>query len=200
MRGELSLGEPLIKGPAPSGWLTVAAVRGVSSFWGGHALLGVVNVEVSDSEIDELYWCAYSVALRLLGDGEEAKECAQEAAARALARWSRVAPFARPWVVRVSSNLAIGVLRKRGKVSLGLPELTAPGLDALDGLPARLDLRAGLLGLPWRQRQVVVMRYIGDLSEEETAKALSVSVASVKTHARRGLGRLRRILANEAQP
>jgi RNA polymerase sigma factor (sigma-70 family) len=158
-------------------------------------------VEVSDHEVDELYWCAYLVALRLLGDSEEAKDCAQEAAARALSRWPKVAPFARPWVVRVSSNLAIGVLRRRGRVISGLPDVNTPGLaDVLDGLAARLDVRAGLMSLPLRQRQVLVMRYIGDLSEEETARALSVSVASVKTHNRRGLDRLRRILAAGGMP
>lgn len=153
-------------------------------------------MEVSDHELDELYWWAYSVALRLLGDPHEAQDCAQEAAARAASRWPKVAPYAHAWVVRVSSNLAIGVLRKRGRVSVGLPESAPPALlDALDGAAARLDVRAGLLALPLRQRQVLVMRYIGDLTEEETARALSVSLASVKTHSRRGLDRLRRLLA-----
>lgn len=154
-------------------------------------------MEVSDHDVDELYWCAYSVALRLLGDPHEAQDCAQEAAARALSRWSKVAPYAQAWVIRVSSNLAIGILRKRGRTSLGLPELAAPALaDVLDGAATRLDLRAGLLSLPLRQRQVLVMRYIGDLSEAQTARALSVSLASVKTHNRRGLDRLRTFLSS----
>lgn len=153
-------------------------------------------MEVSDHEVDELYWWAYSVALRLLGDPHEAQDCAQEAAARAVSRWSKVAPYAQAWVVRVSSNLAIGVLRKQSRLSVGLPELGAPALmDVLDGAATRLDLRAGLLALPDRQRQVLVMRYIGDLTEAETARALSVSLASVKTHSRRGLNRLRRLLS-----
>jgi RNA polymerase sigma factor (sigma-70 family) len=152
-------------------------------------------VEVSDHEVDELYWWAYSVALRLLGDRHEAQDCAQEATARALSRWSRVGPYGHAWVVRVSSNLALGVLRKRGRVTVGLPAVGAlASADVLDGAAARLDVRAGLLDLPARQRQVVVMRYIGDLSEEDTARALSVSVASVKTHSRRGLERLRRAM------
>ena len=152
-------------------------------------------MEVSDGEIDELYGWAYSVAFRLLGDSHEAQDCAQEATARALARWSRVAPYAHAWVVRVSSNLAIGVLRKRGRVTVGLPVLRSPALaEQLDGAADRLDVRAGLLALSDRQRQVLVMRYIGDLSEEETAQALSVSLGSVKTHSRRGIERLRRVL------
>ena len=156
-----------------------------------------IDSEVSDDELDELYWCAHSVAARLLGDRDEARDCAQEATARALSRWSKVGPYARPWVVRVSSNLAIGILRKRGRIVVGLPDddVLAPRLsslsEAIDGIAAKLDLRAGLMALPQRQRQVLLMRYVGDLTEEETARALSLSVGTVKTHHRRGLDRLR---------
>jgi RNA polymerase sigma-70 factor (ECF subfamily) len=153
-------------------------------------------MEASDQEVDELYECAFSVARRLLGDSHEAADCAQEATARALSRWPRISSYAQPWVVRVSSNLAIGILRKRSRLVVGLPDLGIPALSGLlDGAASRLDVRAGLMALPLRQRQVLVMRYIGDLTEEETARALSVSIASVKTHHRRGIDRLRRMLA-----
>jgi RNA polymerase sigma-70 factor, ECF subfamily len=158
---------------------------------GGERVVKGIDPEVSDDELIELYRCAYSVSLRLLGNREEARDCAQEATARALARWSKVSTYARPWVVRVSANLAVGILRKKGRVSVGLPEEGLPALsDQLEGVSDRLDLRAGLLALPVRQRQVLVMRYIGDMSEEETARALSVSLGTVKTHHRRGLKRL----------
>ena len=62
----------------------------------------------------------------------------------------------------MSSNLAIGVLRKRGRARAGLPEVNTPALAAvLDGLGATLDVRAGLMALPLRRRRVVVVRYIG---------------------------------------
>ncbi|MDE3202854.1 MAG: sigma-70 family RNA polymerase sigma factor [Acidobacteriota bacterium] len=57
-----------------------------------------------------------------------------------------------------------------------------------DGLLQALDL------LPARQRAVVVLRYWEDLSEARTAEVLGISVGAVKSHAHRGLGRLRAIL------
>jgi RNA polymerase sigma factor (sigma-70 family) len=55
----------------------------------------------------------------------------------------------------------------------------------------RLDLQRALLGLPRRQRDVVVLRYLLDQSEDTVAGALGVSVGTVKTHAFRGLAALR---------
>lgn len=151
-------------------------------------------MEVDNEDLDDMYTVGYLVAFGLLRDSAEAQDCAQEATARAVARWSKVADHATPWVARVSTNLAIGVLRKRRHVEVGLP----PGLQiamaaTLDNQAVdRIDLRAALLGLPSRQRQVLVMRYIGDLSDQDIAGAIGCSVGSVKTHTRRGLTALRR--------
>ena len=50
---------------------------------------------------------------------------------------------------------------------------------------------AGDPALPRRQREVVVLRYLADLSEAATAQELGTSVGSVKQHAHRGLAALR---------
>jgi RNA polymerase sigma factor (sigma-70 family) len=48
--------------------------------------------------------------------------------------------------------------------------------------------------LPKRQRESVVLRYLGDLSEAQTADLMGCSVGSVKTHSSRGLSALREVL------
>ena len=55
----------------------------------------------------------------------------------------------------------------------------------------RMELARLLESLPKRQREVVVMRYLADRSEADTAEALGTSVGSVKRHAHRGLVTLR---------
>ena len=55
----------------------------------------------------------------------------------------------------------------------------------------RMDLVELLRGLPRRQREVVVLRYLADRSEQETADALGCSTGTVKQHAHRGLASLR---------
>jgi RNA polymerase sigma factor (sigma-70 family) len=61
----------------------------------------------------------------------------------------------------------------------------------VDQVERRLDLQAALRALPRRQREVVVLRFLGDLSEKATADALALDVGTVKSHAARGLSRLR---------
>jgi RNA polymerase sigma-70 factor (sigma-E family) len=137
------------------------------------------------------------VAHRLLGDRAEAEDIAQEACARAYSRWSSVRDHAEPWCVRVASNLAMDRLRSRTRTLRRDSELANAGIvaPAFAAVSAdRVDLVKALTALPRRQREVVVLRYLGDLSEAQTADVLGCSVGSVKTHASRGLARLREVV------
>jgi RNA polymerase sigma-70 factor (sigma-E family) len=138
---------------------------------------------------------AYRVAYRLLGDRSEAEDVAQEACARAYSRWSSVRDHAEPWCVRVASNLALDTLRSRSRAVRRNAKLAATEVAAAGPVDERLDLYAALAKLPRRQRETVVLRYLGDLSEAQTADLLGCSVGSVKTHASRGLAALKEVLA-----
>ena len=130
---------------------------------------------------------AHRVAYRILGSAEDAEEVAQEALARAYARWARVSAYPEPWVARVATNLALGRWRKaRSGRGIGVGSTVEAGDAAL-----RMDLVELLRGLPRRQREVVVLRYLADRSEQETADALGCSTGTVKQHAHRGLASLR---------
>jgi len=148
-----------------------------------------------------LYADAYRVAFRLLGERSEAEDVAQEACARAYSRWSSVHDYAEPWCVRVAGNLALDVLRARTRAvrrqeRLVTAQTTSSGAlrSGEVGADERLDLYAALAELPKRQREAVVLRYLGDQSEQDTAALLGLSVGSVKTHASRGLARLREVI------
>lgn len=133
---------------------------------------------------------AYRAAYRLLGERATAEDVAAEALARAFARWSSVSGHAEPWVIRVATNLALDVGRRRSRAN-GRQVLLIDGAPA-DQVECRLDLQVALRALPRRQREVVVLRFLGDLSEEATAVALAIDVGTVKSHAARGLSRLRK--------
>ncbi|GAA3777760.1 SigE family RNA polymerase sigma factor [Plantactinospora mayteni] len=82
------------------------------------------------------------------------------------------------------------------RVRLGteLPERAATtGTDPTD----RLDLATALRHVAPRQRAVLVLRYLHDLSVAETAKALNCSPGTVQSQARKGLERMRRLLPSE---
>jgi RNA polymerase sigma-70 factor (sigma-E family) len=141
-----------------------------------------------------LYQNAYRVAYRLLGERSEAEDVAQEACARAYSRWSSIHDYAEPWCVRVAGNLALDALRARTRAARRQERLGTIATPMGGGVDERLDLYAALADLPKRQRETVVLRYLGDQSELQTAALLGLSVGSVKTHASRGLARLREVI------
>lgn len=149
-----------------------------------------------DDEFPSLFRAAYRVAFRLTRSREDADDCAQEACARAFSDWKKLSRRGdvTPWVVRVSGNLAIDRWRKNAR-KRGLPAAAAPASATID----RTDLAHALDGLPRRQRDVVVLRYVADLSEETVASTLGCSVGTVKTHASRGLAALRRALGTDEE-
>ena len=144
-----------------------------------------------DDQFPVLFRAAYRVAFRLTSSREEAADCAQEACARAYTDWKKLSRKGdvTPWVVRVSGNLAIDGWRRSQRA-----RRVPPKSEAVSATAENLDLSKALDGLPRRQREVVVLRYIADLSEATVAETLGCSVGTVKTHASRGLAALRKQL------
>ena len=142
---------------------------------------------------DDLSAVAHRVAFRLLGDRGEAEEVTQEALVRAYLRWRRVAPYAEAWIARVATNLALDHHRRRARQRRHAEAVAPAGSvdDPAAGLVSRLDLAEGLRRLPKRQREVVALRYLADVSEAETARLLGCTPGTVKQHAHRGLAALR---------
>jgi RNA polymerase sigma factor (sigma-70 family) len=142
-----------------------------------------------EASYDELRRVAYRAAFRLLGDRDAAEDIAAETLTRAYSRWSSVREHALPWVVRVASNLALdrgrSLARTSGRQMLIDQATPDPQLEE------RMDLQRALASLPRRQREVVVLRFLGDLSEKATAEALGIDVGTVKSHCARALARLR---------
>lgn len=150
-----------------------------------------------EEQFDALAAVAYRVAFRILGDREEARDVAQEAMARAFARWRRVERYAEPWVARVAGNLALGVVRKQRKATTTAPLVTS-GLDATSTVADRHLLVDALRDLSSGQRDVVVLRFVADLPEADVARLLGCSVGTVKSQAHRALQRLRPLVGDDA--
>ncbi|HEX2040294.1 MAG TPA: sigma-70 family RNA polymerase sigma factor [Acidimicrobiales bacterium] len=146
-----------------------------------------------DSAFRELYLPAYAVALRILGDRQDAEDAASEALARTLASWRRVRDlhYRRAWVLRVTANVAVDMARRRRR-----PTLTdAADRPAVGGFAdERLVLAHALRRLPRRQREVLVLRFLADLTEAQVAEQLRITPGAVKQHTRRGLAALRKVL------
>lgn len=150
------------------------------------------QADTFEAAFPDLFRVAYRAAFRVTGDAEASEDAASEALTRAALRWRRVSDRALPWVVRVATNLAIDHVRAEARRSVARP---ATGDRAAPDAAARIDLHRALAALPTRQREVVVLRYFGDLSEREIAAELGLAPGTVKSHASRGLATLRTALA-----
>jgi len=139
---------------------------------------------------DPLFGRAFRVARRILIDAASAEDVAAETMARAFAHWGKIGrqPWREGWVVRVASNLALDLVRRRTRI---VDQAPAEDSAEDDDVAVRLALAEALALLPRRQREVVVLRHLAGLSEAEVALALRVSTGSVKTHLHRGVASLR---------
>jgi RNA polymerase sigma-70 factor (sigma-E family) len=152
--------------------------------------------ESFEAAFDELFPRAQRLAQRILGDWSVAEEVAAEALARTCLRWAKLrdAPWRDGWTLRVATNLALDAARRKR------PNLQpADPLDPEEAATLRLALTEALRHLPRRQREVVALRFLSDLSEADVAAALGISAGSVKTHTSRGLAALRSELGDEIE-
>jgi RNA polymerase sigma-70 factor (sigma-E family) len=134
-------------------------------------------------------------AYLLTGDRASAEDLLQASLTKVWAAWRRVSAADSPeaYVRRVMANTYAAWWRRRWHGERPTEVLPEPGggYDATAAVDDRDALWRALGTLPRKQRTVLVLRYFEDLSEAETAKALGVSVGTVKSQASRALAKLR---------
>ncbi len=131
----------------------------------------------------------------LTGDWPDAEDLVQTALAAAWPRWSSLtrpdAPELHVRKIMVTTFLRWRRRRWNGEIAtVELPERRGQA-DQFALADIRQALAVALGCLPPRQRAVIVLRYFADLSEVQTAALLDCSVGTVKSHAAKGLSRLR---------
>ncbi|MFD6324498.1 SigE family RNA polymerase sigma factor [Streptomyces sp. NPDC058442] len=139
-----------------------------------------------------------SACLLTAGDTHLAEDLVQETLGRVYTRWGRVSRADNPagYAQTVLTRAFLAHRRRRSSTersTAAFPDL--PGTDADPSL--RLTLLDALARLPAKDRAVIVLRYWEDRSVQETAKAMNVSSAAVRTRSVRALARLRELLGGE---
>jgi len=168
---------------------------------------GAEDIERQFTEIVEQYSdLAYSVAFRMLRNAEDAEDAVQEAyisAFKALPNF-KGQPKLSTWLYRIVVNACLMKIRKDKSRSKYISEnLFDDALvydqkndpeDAAVNSELRSTLENGLDLLSPDLRAVVVLRDIQGLSTEESAEALDISIASLKSRLHRARVQLRKHL------
>ncbi|MCZ7415221.1 SigE family RNA polymerase sigma factor [Streptomyces sp. WMMC897] len=161
---------------------------------------GAAVVGTSVDHLTETYRTHYrsllGLAALLLDDTASCEDVVQEAFIRVHSARRRVKDPERTlaYLRQTVVNLSRSTLRRR---ILGLKLLSKPMPDAASAEEGayealeRDELKRALRGLQRRQREVLVLRYFADMTEEQVAQTLGISRGSVKAYGSRGIAALR---------
>jgi RNA polymerase sigma-70 factor (ECF subfamily) len=142
----------------------------------------------------------FALAASLSPDPAAAEDALQEALLKA---WSRLGQLReegklRPWFLEIVFNECRIARRRRWRDIRRESSSAGRGADPWpEGVDARMDLRRALSALRSDDRAVLVVRFLLDMSVEDTAEILRASPAAVKSRTMRASARLRGQLAIE---
>ncbi|MBC6456476.1 RNA polymerase sigma factor SigM [Actinomadura sp. HBU206391] len=141
----------------------------------------------------------WAVALRTLGDPEEAADALQDAflsAFRAAGRFRGDAAVT-TWLHRIVVNACLDRLRRktlRPAVSMGddaaLDSVAPKSVDPTSAHELALDVTAALQQLPFEQRAALILVDMMGYPVDDAAKVLEVPAGTIKSRCARGRARL----------
>jgi RNA polymerase sigma-70 factor (ECF subfamily) len=144
----------------------------------------------------------YSVARSMLGDAHLAEDISQEAflhAYRALASYRAQGRF-QAWLRMIATRLCLNH-RRGARREVAWEDLSGHPAEMTDGPDSRLgewerrgEVRRALERLPVDYRDVIVLRFMEDLTYDEIARHLGVPTSTVETRLHRAKKRLRQLL------
>lgn len=176
----------------------------------------MTDAERFEAFVREYQDMVFATAVRLLGSATEAEDIAQTVFLRAYERFFLIegSPTAAGWLKTVTSNLCLNHLsRYRARWQLfseldpaegeGEPfetTIASPPSRSIDSAERHARVEDALEGLPDHQRVPLVLFHFEDMSYQEIASSLGVSLAKVKTDIHRGRERLKKDLAVHDEP
>ena len=159
---------------------------------------GVLDARAFDELFRECAADVHAYVISLLGDSSAAEDVtalAFERLYRSRSRLDRGRGTPRAWLFAIARNAALDELRRRRRrPQYELPEELSGDQDseaALEEIARRATVRDALAALPLREREVVLLKFHGQLSNSELARALGISESNAGTRLHRALTRLR---------
>lgn len=143
-------------------------------------------------------------AYRILGNRTDAEEISQETFGRVWTHAPRWNPDgkAKSWIYRIAHNLCIDRLRaRRPTVDITEQEIednTPTPEQALARKRAETDLRDAVALLPERQRIAVSLFHLKDMTANEAAETMEISVDALESLLRRARRKLKEIMQDRS--
>lgn len=190
-RGDPAPGHPAPGEPAPAEDPALAADREDRALLAAHV---AGDPDAFGTLVARAQGRLWAVALRTLGDREEAADALQDALLSAYRAAGSYRGDARvtTWLHRIVVNACLDRVRRRAvRATVPLPDQDRP--DPRDDLAARetsLEVEAALAGLPLDQRTAIVLVDVQGLPVAEAATELGGPVGTVKSRCSRGRARL----------
>lgn len=149
----------------------------------------------------------YTLALRLVGDPDDARDVTQEAylrAYRSIAKFRGDASFT-TWLYRITANRAATHLKRRrrhrhGRLAEDDEHEHEPVPGFADQVDTRFELERALRELPPKLRAAVVLHDVYGMAHAEIAAELSISESAAKVRVHRARKRLRATLGSGDRP
>ena len=153
----------------------------------------------------------YAIALRMMGNREDAQDCAQEAMVRiyrAMGSFKGQSALA-TWIYRITMNTCLDELRRRkARKVTSLDSLVDNGWSPTDtgDTPEEHGLRVekqnalnqAIQSLPDDMRAAIILRDVKGYSYDEIASILDANVGTIKSRISRGREKLREILSKQS--
>jgi len=151
----------------------------------------------------EHYRSLVRLAAFLVRDNATAEEVVQDSFVAMHGAWRRLRDTdkALSYLRQSVVNRSRSVLRHRMVVDKNTPKPPPDMPSAEHGAIIQLERSAvvsALRGLPERQREALVLRYYGDLSEAQIASVMGISRGAVKSHTARAMAALRIVLERDS--
>ncbi len=139
-------------------------------------------------------------AYALTGDQFLAEDLVQSALARTHLAWGRLREQgnAQAYTRKIMYHLQISAWRRKRPAEAMTdepPDVAGPrGDSSTSAVTTRVQMQEALNWLTPKQRAILVLRYLEDRSEQETAQLLNISVGTVKSRTSRALSRMRTVV------
>jgi len=191
MHAEAGAGTLVMSGPPDASALTAGQL--VRQATGG-------DLDAFEALIRRLQRRVYGFAFQHIRDYDEAQDLTQEIFVklyRNLDRYDSTRPF-EPWFWKLAANTTINYRRKRVPSPTD-QEVDSPDLTGADWAQHDPTLVEALAGLDASYRLPILLHYYADLSLEQVAASLGVSIPAVKSRLHRARALLRNTLAESEE-